>query len=133
MRKETMPSRTPKLHLEIEKDIDSRLQTLHFWKQSIHEEFDRIILKNPLDEIKDLISQLDQASSRNNRLKVALFQEENPDFKEQRQGQVHSMILNSMEVFNENEEREIKALKAAIAHIGLSGCKDASAYLKRAI
>ncbi|RRQ50665.1 hypothetical protein DZC72_09075 [Maribacter algicola] len=131
MIKEALQDGTPDLYLEIKKDIESRLQLLNYWKKRINEDFELIVSKNPIDEIKDLMVQIEDNHARNRKLRVAIFLKENPDFKEQGKNQVNSLILSSLDFLNENAEKEIINLKIAMANLGLSKSKQGQPYFKK--
>lgn len=132
MIKEALQDGTPDLYVEIKKDIESRLQLLNYWKKRINEDFELIVSKNPIDEIKDLMVQIEDNHARNRKLRVAIFLKENPEFKEQGKNQVNSLILSSLDFLNENAEKEIVNLKIAMANLGLSKSKQGQPYFKKA-
>ncbi|UWX54397.1 hypothetical protein NYZ99_15925 [Maribacter litopenaei] len=50
-------------YLGIKMEIESRLQLLNYWKNQINEDFEEVLSQNPIDEIKDLITQIEDALS----------------------------------------------------------------------
>lgn len=133
MMKEAMQHKAKDLYMEVKKDIESRLLLLSYWKKSIHDEIDNILSKTPIDEIKDLIVQIDESLAKNRKLKVAIFMEENPDFRDQRKGQVNTLILNSLDVLNENAQRELSILQMAISHLEADIKTEGTPYIKKAV
>lgn len=120
-------------YLGIKMEIESRLQLLNYWKNQINEDFEEVLSQNPIDEIKDLITQIEDALSRNKKLKVAIFMEESPDFRNQTGRQLNSLIIGSVETLNDNAEREVNTIKTAMSNLGMPKEKNRVLNLKRAV
>lgn len=121
------------LYVEVKKDIESRLQLLNLWKKSIRTQFDLILSKNPIDEIKDLILQIDEAISKNIKLRDAFYIEENQDLNGRARGQLNSLIINSLGVLNDNAEREVETLKTAMSYIGIKITDEGLSFFRKAV
>lgn len=120
-------------YLGIKMEIESRLQLLNYWKNQINEDFEEVLSQNPIDEIKDLITQIEDALSRNKKLKVVIFMEESPDFRNQTGRQLNSLIIGSVETLNDNAEREVNTIKTAMSNLGMPKEKNRVLNLKRAV
>lgn len=88
--KDKVKKKTVGSYLDLKSDIEIRIQLLSYWKNKINLELKRVLSKNPIDEIKDLLVQIEESLSRNLKLKVAIFIEENPDFHAQKDRGLHS-------------------------------------------
>ena len=133
MMSEPMQHKKSSLYIEVKRDIETRLQLLNFWKKSIRTQFDLILSKNPIDEIKDLIVQIEEAISKNIKLRDAIHIEENQDLNGRARGQVNSLIINSLGVLNDNAEREVETLKAAMSHIGVKITYEGFSFFRKAV
>ncbi|WP_430905248.1 hypothetical protein [Maribacter flavus] len=130
---ESMQHKKAGLYVEVKKDIESRLQLLNLWKKSIRTQFDLILSKNPIDEIKDLILQIDEAISKNIKLRDAIYIEENQDLNDRARGQLNSLILNSLGVLNDNSERDLETLKTAMSYIGIKITYEGLSFFRKAV
>lgn len=130
---ESMQHKKAGLFVEVKKDIESRLQLLNLWKKSIRTQFDLILSKNPIDEIKDLILQIDEAISKNIKLRDAIYIEENQDLNGRARGQLNSLIISSLGVLNDNAEREVETLKTAMSYIGIKITDEGLSFFRKAV
>lgn len=108
-------NRTVVSYLDIKKGIETRLHFLTEWRDQIHNTLDEIVQYHSLDEVKDILIQIDDNVVKNKKLKVAVFLEENPDFNDSEKNQVNLLIINSIDILNENADREFQTIEKAIS------------------
>ncbi len=119
-------------YLALKREIETRLHFLTQWRNDINLKFENIIVNNNIDEIKDIIIQIDENIHRNNKLKISLFLDENPDFDGSR-NQINSMIMSSMDTLNDSAEREFKIIERAMSNLGIYTENQSSQYLKKIV
>ncbi|ASV30803.1 hypothetical protein [Maribacter cobaltidurans] len=117
-------------YLVLKKDIETRLHFLTQWRNDINLKFENIIENNHIDEIKDMIIQIDDNINRNNKLKISLFLEENPDF-DGFENQINSLMISSIDTLNESAEREFEIIHEAMLHLKSNTGKNLVKDLKK--
>ena len=118
--------------LALKKEIETRLHFLTQWRNDINLKFENIVVNNHIDEIKDIIIQIDDNIHRNNKLKISLFLDENPDFDGSRD-QINSMIMSSMDTLNDSAEREFKIIERAMSNLRTNTQNKSSLHLKKIV